>query len=372
MQRFERDCLELLDQPLQVLLVACGGIFLLPILHVQRLDRRRDFGNNAKARSQSGDLALPLIASPDASPETVGLLQSWKLPAGMTLAIETGTVDSDALLMARCGEADAILLNWAKVSRTVIATCPNLKIISFLGIGVDGFVDFEAAKERGIRVANVPGYGDRTVAEHAIALMFGVARRVVQFDGIVRSGGWAEHPSGIELKGRRIGLVGFGPIARETARMALGLGMEVVAWTRSAGRYRRNFSTVKFIDLAELFATSDVVSLHLSLNDATRGLIDAVLLNSLKSNAIVINTARGGLMDYDCLEKLLIENKIYGAGLDVFPTEPIPARPLKDLPNVVLTPHIGFNSTAALERLVRGGLDNILNFFAGKPQNLIV
>ena len=319
-----------------------------------------------------GDNFVPLIASPDASPETVGLLKSWKLPDGVTLAVETGAVDDDALLIARCSQADAILLNWAKVSKAVIDACPNLKVISFLGIGVDGFVDFDAARDRGIRVCNTPGYGDRTVAEHAIALMFAVARRVVQFDGVVRGGGWAEHPSGLELKGRRIGLVGFGPIARETARMALGLGMEVVAWTRSAGRYRRNFSTVKFIDLAELFATSDVVSLHLSLNDATRGLIDAALLARLKPNAIVINTARGGLMDYDCLEKLLTENKIYGAGLDVFPTEPFPDRPLKQLPNVVLTPHIGFNSTAALERLVRGGLDNILKFFAGTPQNLVV
>ena len=315
---------------------------------------------------------MPLIASPDASPETVGLLKSWALPAGITLAVETGTVDNDALLIERCRDADAILLNWAKVTRPVIEACPKLKIVSFLGIGVDGFVDFAAAKERGIRVANVPGYGDRTVAEHAIALMFAVARRLVQFDGIVRGGGWAEHPSGLELKGRRIGLVGFGPIARETARMALGLGLEVVAWTRSAGRYRRNFSTVKFIDLAELFATSHVVSLHLSLNDATRGLIDAVLLGTLRPDAILINTARGGLMDYDCLEKLLAENKIFGAGLDVFPTEPFPDRPLKHLPNVVLTPHIGFNSTAALERLVRIGLDNLLHFLAGKPQNLVV
>ncbi|HVM83550.1 MAG TPA: C-terminal binding protein [Candidatus Binatia bacterium] len=315
---------------------------------------------------------MPLIASPDASPETVGLLKSWALPAGVTLAVETGTVDNDALLIERCRDADAILLNWAKVTRPVIEACPKLKIVSFLGIGVDGFVDFAAAKERGIRVANVPGYGDRTVAEHAIALMFAVARRLVQFDGIVRGGGWAEHPSGLELKGRRIGLVGFGPIARETARMALGLGLEVVAWTRTAGRYRRNFSTVKFIDLAELFATSDIVSLHLSLNDATRGLIDAVLLSTLKPHAILINTARGGLMDYDCLEKLLAENKIFGAGLDVFPTEPFPDRPLKHLPNVVLTPHIGFNSTAALERLVRIGLDNLLHFLAGKPQNLVV
>ncbi|HVO00597.1 MAG TPA: C-terminal binding protein [Candidatus Cybelea sp.] len=315
---------------------------------------------------------MPFIASPDASPETVGLLKGWKLPDGVTLAVETGTVDNDALLIERCAKADAILLNWAKMTRPVIEACPNLKVVSFLGIGVDGFVDFDAAKERGIRVANVPGYGDRTVAEHAIALMFAVARRMVQFDGLVRGGGWAEHPSGLELKGRRIGLVGFGPIAREMARMALGLGMEVVAWTRNASRYRRSFSTVKFIDLAALFATSDVVSLHLSLNDATRGLIDTVLLGKLKPSAIVINTARGGLMDYDCLEKLLAEGKIFGAGLDVFPTEPFPDRPMKHLPNVVLTPHIGYNTTAALERLVRTGLDNILDFFAGKPRNLVV
>jgi D-3-phosphoglycerate dehydrogenase len=115
-----------------------------------------------------------------------------------------------------------------------------------------------------------------------------------------------------------------------------------------------------------------VVSLHLSLNDATRGLIDAALLGRMKSSAIMINTARGGLMDYDCLEKLLTEGKIFGAGLDVFPAEPLPDGALRHLPNVVLTPHIGFNSTAAVERLLRGGLDNILNFFAGKPQNLVV
>jgi D-3-phosphoglycerate dehydrogenase len=314
---------------------------------------------------------VPLIVSPDASPETVDQLQGWPLPEGVKFSVATGPVDNDALLIERCREADAILLNWAKVTGTAIAACPKLKVISFLGIGVDGFVDFAAARERGIRVCNVPGYGDRTVAEHTIALMFAVARHVVPFDTLVRGGGWAEHPSGLELKGRRIGLVGFGPIARETARMALGLGMEVVAWTRTAARYRRNFSTVKFIDLATLFDTSDVVSLHLSLNDATRGLIDAALLTRMKPSAILINTARGGLMDYDCLEKLLVEKRIYGAGLDVFPTEPFPDRPLKHLPNVVLTPHIGFNSSEALDRLVRIGIDNIVNFFAGKPQNVI-
>jgi D-3-phosphoglycerate dehydrogenase len=315
---------------------------------------------------------LPLIAYPDASENSARLIKSWAMPAGTEIAVDIGPCDDPKALIDRCKAADAILLGWARISREVIAACPKLKIVSFLGIGVDGYVDFEAARERGVRVANTPGYGDRTVAEHAIALLFAVARHIPRFDGIVRGGGWAEDPPGMELKGKRIGLVGFGPIARETARMALGLGLEVVAWTRTASRYRRNFSTVKFVDLVELFKISDIVSLHLSLNDATRGLIDAALLNRLKPNAIVINTARGGLIDYDTLETMLSERRIFGAGLDVFPTEPLPDRPLKTLPNVVMTPHIGFNSTASLERLVRIGLDNILNFQAGKPQNLIV
>jgi D-3-phosphoglycerate dehydrogenase len=315
---------------------------------------------------------VPLISYPDASEESAVMIRAYPLPAGTSIDIDVGSKDDDAALLAACRDAEAILLGWAKVTRAVIAACPKLKLVSFLGVGVDGFVDFAAAREHGVRIANTPGYGDRTVAEHAIALLFAVARHIPRFDATVRGGGWAEHPSGMEIKGKRIGLVGFGPIARETARMALGLGLEVVAWTRTASRYRRNFSTVKFVDLVELFKTSDIVSLHLSLNDATRGLIDSVLLNRLKPSAILINTARGGLVDYDVLETMLSEGRIFGAGLDVFPSEPLPDRPLKTLPNVVLTPHIGFNSTVALERQMRMGLENILKFQAGKPQNLIV
>jgi D-3-phosphoglycerate dehydrogenase len=335
------------------------------------LDRHGEIGQDESRIANRGN-AVPLISYPDASEESARMIGAYPLPAGTTIDIDIGAKDDPEALIAACRNADAILLGWAKVTRAVIAACSNLKLVSFLGVGVDGFVDFTAAREHGVRIANTPGYGDRTVAEHTIALLFAVARHIPRFDATVRGGGWAEHPSGMELKGKRIGLVGFGPIARETARMALGLGLEVVAWTRTASRYRRNFSTVKFVDLGELFKTSDVVSLHLSLNDATRGLIDAVLLNRLKPSAIVINTARGGLIDYDALETMLSEGRIFGAGLDVFPSEPLPDRPLKSLPNVVLTPHIGFNSTVALERQMRMGLENILKFQAGKPQNLIV
>ncbi len=320
---------------------------------------------------------MPLISYPDASPDAAALFNGWKLPAGVKLALEQGSVDSEKVLIERCKDADAILLGWAKVSRAVMEACPNLKIVSFTGIGVADYVDLAAAKEREIRVANTPGYGDRTVAEHAIALLFAVSRQVPRFDAWTRGGQWIQEPAGLELKGKRIGLVGFGPIAREMARMALGLGLEVVAWTRNAGKYRRSFSTVKFVDLAKLFDMSDIVSLHLSLNAATTGLIDAALLNRLKPGAIVINTARAGLMDYDCLEKLLADGRLYGAGIDVFPDEPLAnsgglKSNLTKMPNVVLTPHIGFNTATAMERMQRMALDNILGFLAGKPQNIVV
>ena len=320
---------------------------------------------------------VPLISYPDASPDMAALLQAWKLPAEVKLDLQMGSVDNEKELIGRCKDADAILLGWAKVSRSVMEACPNLKLVSFTGIGAADYVDLAAAKERGIRVANTPSYGDRTVAEHTLALLFAVSRQVPRFDASIRDGKWVQEPSGLELKGKRIGLVGFGPIAREMARMALGLGLEVVAWTRNAGKYRRNFSTVKFVDLTKLFDMSDIVSLHLSLNSATQGLIDSALLNRLKQGAIVINTARGGLMDYDCLEKLLAEGRLFGAGIDVFPDEPLAnsgglKSKLTTMPNVVLTPHIGFNSAAAQQRMLRIALDNILGFFAGKPQNIIV
>ena len=313
-----------------------------------------------------------LIAYPDAAPETMELMSGWKMPDGIRLAIDCVPRDDTKALIERCRDAEAILLGWATLTGEIMAACPRLQVVSFMGVGVESYVDLEAARVRGIRVANTPGYGDRTVAEHTIALMFAVSRRILHFDAMIRGGGWGEHPSGLELVGRRIGLVGFGPIAQQTARMAQGLGLEVVAWTRNAAKYRRSFSKVQFIPLPDLFATSDVVSLHLSLNDATRGLIDAALLNRMKPEAIFINTARGPLMDYDALEKLLIEGRIFGAGLDVFPEEPLKERPLRHLKNVVLTPHVAFNSTASLDRLMRISLDNILNFFAGRPQNLVV
>jgi phosphoglycerate dehydrogenase-like enzyme len=313
------------------------------------------------------------IVYPDASVETAKFLEDWPRPQGLKLTVECGPRDSDEAMIERCKRADAIMWGWARLNSNVLAACKKLKIASFLGIGIDGYVDLPACRERGIRVCNTPNYGNRTVAEHAIGLMFAVSRQIAFFDAAVRANNWSEDPPGLELQGRRLGIVGFGSIGREVAKMALGLGLEVVAWARRPERYGLAFPSVRFVSLADLFSTSDVVSLHLQLNDQTRGMINAQLLELMGPESILINTARGGVIDMAALEKLLVEKRIFGAGLDVFAEEPLAAKSaLRKTPNLVMTPHVAYNSTATSRRLVMIGLHNILNFRAGQPTNIVI
>ena len=311
------------------------------------------------------------IVYPDASAETAEFLADWPRPAGLKLTVDCGPRDSDEAMIERCKKADAVMWGWARLNANVLAACKKLKVASFLGIGIDGYVDLAACRARGIKVCNTPNYGNRTVAEHAIALMFAVSRQIAKFDAAVRANNWSEDPPGLELQGRRLGIVGFGAIGREVAKMALGLGLEVVAWARRPERYGLAFPSVRFVSLADLFSTSDVISLHLQLNDQTRGMINAQLLELMQPEAIILNTARGGIIEMPALEKMLVDRRIYGAGLDVFAEEPLGKSPLRKLNNVVMTPHVAYNSTATTRRLVMMGLHNILNFRAGQPTNLV-
>ena len=273
-------------------------------------------------------------------------------------------------------EADALVcLLLDRIDANLLSRAPRLRVVANCAVGFDN-VDVAAMTAAGVVVTNTPDVLTEATAELAFALLMACARRIGEGERLVRSRawkGWAlDQLIGVGLLGKTLGIVGFGRIGQALARRALGFGMRVIYADLGAAASAPMAGDVRQVGIDELFATADAISLHCPLVPATRHLVNADRLAQMKPTAILINTARGGLMDYDCLEKLLIENKIYGAGLDVFPTEPFPERPLKTLPNVVLTPHIGFNSTAALERLVRIGLDNILNFFAGKPQNLIV
>lgn len=279
--------------------------------------------------------------------------------------------DADATI-ARAQGYDAVYIigDQGPLPQGFLASVPSLKLVSFVGTGAHRFVNVAEAEERGITVTNVADFASRSVAEHAIALVFAVARRVTEGDAIVRAGEWAKH-QGIKLRGRTIGVVGTGAIGREVIRIADALGMNVVFWNRTVRPDIESELPGRRVELDELFRVSDVVSLHLTHTPETEGIVSAELLGSLKPSAILVNTARDEILDRDALFELLRENRIFGAGLDVFETEPpsLDGLPLEH-PNLVLTPHIGFHTDEADEVFAIAGR-NILAFAEGAPTNVV-
>jgi D-3-phosphoglycerate dehydrogenase len=236
----------------------------------------------------------------------------------------------------------------------LLRRCAHLKSIVFLGTGASSYIDVEAANALGILVRIVPGYGDRTVAEHAMGLIFAAARRVAEMDRAVRTGHW-EPLEGMDLLGKRLGVIGSGGIGATLMRLADAFGMDVVAWNRSPPSPGL---PGKHIPLDELLATSDVVSLHLALTAETRLFLDATRLARMRPGGILINTARGALVDEAALIAALRSGHLRHAALDVFTEEPLPAgHPLTALPNVALTAHAGYKTPEASLRLLSRSLD---------------
>lgn len=234
-----------------------------------------------------------------------------------------------------------------------IAQCRNLRHVVFLGTGAASYMDVAALRDLGVTVHTIKGYGDTAVAEHTIALIFACARDLVMMDRQVRAATW-QPLEGMQLYGKTLGIIGFGGIGREVARIANGIGMEVIAWNRTA----RSDAGVPLVDLDALLARSDVVSLHLALTDETRGLLDAQRLARIKPGAILVNTARGALVDEAALIAALASGRLRHAGLDVFHDEPLrPDHPLAQLPNVTVTAHAAFRTREASETLLRRAID---------------
>jgi D-3-phosphoglycerate dehydrogenase / 2-oxoglutarate reductase len=233
----------------------------------------------------------------------------------------------------------------------LVARCKQLKHIVFLGTGAASYMNVDELQGRGVTVHTIKGYGDTAVAEHTIALMFAAARDVARMDREVRSGVWTPQ-EGVQLHGKTLGVIGLGGIGVEVARMAKGMGMEVIGWnrTRRAG--------VPLVELEALLKRADVVSMHLTLNDETRGFISAARIAALKPGAILVNTARGALVDEAALVAALQSGHIRHAGLDVFHDEPLkPDSPLAKLPNVTLTSHAAFRTLEASMTLLRRAID---------------
>lgn len=279
--------------------------------------------------------------------------------------------DSDATI-ARAQGYDAVYIigDQGPLPERFLASVPGLQLVSFVGTGAQRFVDIAEAERLGITVTNVPDFASRSVAEHAFALILAVARRVTEGDGIVRAGEWAKH-QGLKLRDRTLGVVGTGAIGRETIRIGAALGMDVVYWNRTVRPELERELPGRRVELDELFRASDVVSLHLTHAPETEGLVSADLLGLLQPSAILVNTARDEIVDREALFALLREGRIFGAGIDVFESEPpeLASLPLEH-PNLVLTPHVGFHTDEADEVFAIAGR-NIVAFAAGAPKNVV-
>jgi D-3-phosphoglycerate dehydrogenase len=248
---------------------------------------------------------------------------------------------------------DFLLDDHTQLPTAVMASCAGLKHVIFLGTGARSYMNPDELATIGIEVHTIRGYGDTAVAEHAIALMWAAARGVSEMDRAIRAGGWPR-TEGMQLSGKTLGLLGFGGIAAEVARIAGGGGMNVIAWNRTP----KTAPGVRFVDLDTLLAESDVLSLHLLLTDETRGFLSAERLARLKPGVILVNTARGAILDEPALVAALRSGHIRHAALDVFVEEPLPAgHALAGLENVTLTAHSAFRTPEASENLVRRGLD---------------
>jgi D-3-phosphoglycerate dehydrogenase len=271
------------------------------------------------------------------------------------LVLNVGDPDENALHFLLDG-ATAIVNGHTVMDAGLLGRCSTLKTIVFLGTGASSYIDLAAAEKYGINVLTVRGYGNRTNAEHALALILSASRNIASMDREIRQGKWAT-PVGMELSGKRLGVVGAGGVGAELIKIAHAFGMEVVAWNRSP---IPESLPCKQVEFDELLISSDVVSLHLTLNDATRGIIGKKQLAMLKKEAILVNVGRGALIDEPALIEVLKNKKIRHAALDVFTQEPLPpSHELTTLDNVTLTAHAAFNSHEAMARLLSQGFDTL-------------
>lgn len=269
------------------------------------------------------------------------------------LEIHVGDPSAEDLVRL-CQGRTHILNDHSRFSAQVLERCPDLRCIVFLGTGAGSFIDLDAAQRLGITVRSYRGYGDRSVAEHAFALMLAAAHRIAEMDRDIRAGSFQPKNS-IELLGKTVGVVGTGGIGREMIRLCAAIGMKVLAWNRSGVPADLPCEPV---GLDDLLRRADVVSLHLALNDETRGLLSREKLSLMKPGVIFVNTARGALVDEQALIAMLEDGRIAHAALDVFVEEPLPLdHPFRRLPNVTMTPHAAFMTREASINLLRMALE---------------
>lgn len=280
--------------------------------------------------------------------------------------------DSEQDAIARIGSADIIILNKVPITRTVLESCPTVKLICILATGYN-VVDCEAASERGIPVCNVPGYGTDSVAQFTFALLLELCHHVGLHSESVHNGDWANSPDfcywktpQMELAGKTIGIIGYGAIGQAVGKIAKAFGMNVLAYSRT------NRGGFEYVTLDELLARSDVISLHCPLFPETKGMINAESIAKMKDGAILLNTARGALLDEAAVAVALRSGKLRGAAVDVASAEPISREnPLLTAPNCIITPHIAWAPLEARQRILDITVKSVQGFLYGKRINVV-
>lgn len=300
---------------------------------------------------------------------------SWDAIARQgTLTVYDRTAPEE--LLPRLRDAEVVYTNKVPLRRATLDACPGLRFISTLSTGVN-VINLEAAREKGIPVSNIPSYSTDAVAQHTFALLLEIANQVGHHSAAVRGGKWQacddftfqETPI-IELLGKTMGIIGFGSIGRRTAQIATAMGMRVVAHSRSETETGRALAS--YLPLEELLAVSDVVSLHCPLTPETEGIIRKESIAMMKDGAILLNTARGPLVNEQDVADALRSGKLYAMGSDVAAVEPILAdNPLLDAPRCWMTPHIAWAPTATRVRLIDIAAENLRAFLAGSPVNVV-
>ncbi len=280
------------------------------------------------------------------------------------LELAYGDADvSSGDLPALLDGAPIAIVDHTSLPVAVAERCAGLRHVVFLGTGARSYMDPEALAAIGISVDLIKGYGDTAVAECTVGLLFAAARGFARMDGAMREGRWLRS-EGVQLRGKALGLIGFGGIAAEVARIALGCGIKVLAWNRTA----RAHAGVDFVGLDKLLTESDAVSLHLLLCDETRGFLSRQRLAAMRPGALLVNTARGALVDEAAMVEALRSGQLGHAALDVFDIEPLPpGHVLTTLANVTLSAHSGFRTPEANERLIEAALAHCRRLAAAGP-----
>ena len=280
---------------------------------------------------------------------------------------DTKTTDT-AELSERGKDADIIVVSNLPIKREVLENCKNLKMISVAFTGVD-HIAMDYCREKGITVSNCAGYSTESVAELVFGMLISLYRNIIRCDEAVRNGGTKDGLVGFEIKGKKFGIVGTGAIGLKTAEIAKAFGCRVYAYSRT----QKEIEGITYLPLDELFSECDIISLHVPLTESTKGLINAEKLALMKKTAVLINTARGPVVDSSALAEALADGKIAGACIDVFENEPPVAKehPLLNAPNVIATPHIAFATAEAME--IRAGMvfENVTAYLDGKPINVM-